>query len=61
MANRGSLNAGHRIKLALAQLKFMMGVKLGCVDQDIYDYLPHEDAPELTFDELRRRYEDDGE
>ena len=47
--------------LALAQIKYMLGQKLGYENQDIYDYLPYEDAPPISFDEMREKYDDEDE
>lgn len=54
----GSLNVNRRLEQELAELKMMFAVKLGAKDVDIYDYMPHEDAPVISFEEMKQRYGD---
>lgn len=53
----GSLNVNRRLEQELAELKMMFAIKLGAKDVDIYDYMPHEDAPMISFNEMREQYE----
>lgn len=53
----GSLNTNRRLQQELAELKLMLAAKLGATDTDLYDYMPNEDAPDITFDEMRKQYE----
>lgn len=53
----GTLNVSRRLEQELASIKMMFAVKLGVKNTDIWDYMPHEDAPEIGFEEMRQQYQ----
>ena len=53
---RGSLNFGLRFEEVLAGLKFMYAKAEGFQVEDEYDFLPHHDAPEISFEEAMQQY-----
>lgn len=54
---RGSLNFGLRLDEALAALKFMYAKVEGFQVDDEFDFMPHHDAPEISFEEAMQQYD----
>lgn len=53
----GSLNVNRRLQCELAEIKAMFATKLGVENVDIYDFMPNEDAPLISFDEMKQQYQ----
>ncbi|WP_171293596.1 hypothetical protein [Acinetobacter pittii] len=46
-----------RLEQVLAELKFMYAKTNGFEVEDVYDFLPHFDAPEISFEEAMQNYQ----
>ena len=57
---RGSFNLGRRMQQELALIKQLLHKLLGAKGTDIWDFMPNEEAPPLTFDEAQALYQRGG-